>query len=1133
MASNSSKDTPPGVYFIHGPCWGVGSPPHGAAYVSAYLQKTGFNVTVKDLNLELYNRLKDDHEHLWKQESYRIWELNKPFHETLLPLFKDWLDEVEEKIVEEDPRVACFSINVASVIFSVHLARRLKRRIPWLVTIFGGTQCRFGVGNLRLPPGLFAVAQGEPGLVDAVVLGEGEVTCAALVRLALAGKPLIGVPGAVTLQDGFFGNFTPRPPVKDLDRLGFPTFEGYPVPEYRDNHLPVLLSRGCRYSCTFCNERLQYPEFRSRSGLHVFQEVARNQNRYGVRAFHFCDLVVNGNPERLAEYANLMTSSRRPSDWCGQAVIHPGLDDELLAKLKASGCDNLIFGIETFSPKISKLMGKPYPPEQADLVLRACRRNGVGTVINIIVGYPGETEVEFQETLDGLRRNAGNIDMVSSVSECHVPPGSILEQRCKEYGLKMPSEDGFMLWSIPGNDHNVRMERMAAVLDLLKELDLGYFKTTRYNETLEENLQQESAVNIVPDMMTTSAGPDRSAAAFSFISTSAEESGPEYPSAWPKGTISQADPGEIYSPLTPAPEPYYLIGQGQAQVRLGGRGVDIFHEGRLISRGGGFTARITLGKDRVLGSEGGIWCHVLEKDHVLAWCRWNEEPKVLLYMRIGPLDLDRFVIGAWLDFQDGALPHGAAQEVDVQLGLHLYNQLGQVTVGDEDLGPTRLPVTRELPGGISSMTLSPKPGAAVQAAVTLDLGSRDEAHTLTLEDDCWLEGIHASLGARLPLERCAWRAELSVASIGQDGETEEHPEILRTPALVYQDDHPHLETLEQPVFVSRVQLLSPDISDLNRDGIFVPPGGQLTVRGWLFCRDTSVLDEDTMFRVQIHPSVHETGTLVGVNNLRQEVPLVLEEGCFTRVDLVLERINLAPGSYKLSVAVAPGEGADHFYSFHECCYDLHVTGDAGRATGLIWPPEAGLSALDGTESPELRERAKGLSVASLYPLDHPEAICMAAGPGAPLELEIALDGRSHDPEEQEELQVRLFSLFPSEILVSFPLPLPPGTHARLALRLGELNVLEGDHRLEVFPAGRAVDCKALTVHVRQERGQGGGLIYCPYHTEVELLPKPPALETLGGQLPHLMIMKEDPEEASSETAQESTEEASEEITGQA
>jgi hypothetical protein len=69
--------------------------------------------------------------------------------------------------------------------------------------------------------------------------------------------------------------------------------------------------------------------------------------------------------------------------------------------------------------------------------------------------------------------------------------------------------------------------------------------------------------------------------------------------------------------------------------------------------------------------------------------------------------------------------------------------------------------------------------------------------------------------------------------------------------------------------------------------------------------------------------------------------------------------------------------------------------------------------------------------------------------------------------------------------------------------------------------------------VRQERDQGGGLIYCPYQTVVELLPKPPALDTLGGQLPHVILIKENPEEASSETAQESTEEGSEEITDEA
>ena len=1093
----------PGIYFIHAPCWGVGSPPHGAAYVSAYLQSKGFSVTVRDLNVELYNRLKGDHDHLWKQESYRIWELGEPFYKTLLPLFSDWLEGVVEEIVAANPRVACFSINVASVIFSIHLARQLKRRIPWLTTIFGGTQCRFGVGNLRLPPGLFAAAQGEPGLVDAVVLGEGEITCAKLVRQALAGKPLVGIQGAVTLRDGFFGNFTPRPPVKDLDQLGSPTFEGYPVQEYRDNHLPVLLSRGCLYGCTFCNERLQYPNFRSRSGRHVFQEVARNQNRYGVRAFHFCDLVVNGQPDRLAEYADLMTWSRRPSDWCGQAVIHPGLDDALLAKLKASGCDNLIFGIETFSPRISKLMGKPYPPDMADKVLRACHKNGVGTVINIIVGYPGETDMEFQETLDGLRRNAEYISMVSSVSECHVPPGSILEQRCERFGLNMPTKDGFMYWSIPGNDHDVRMERMTRVLDLLKELDLGYYKTTRYNETLKENLQHENAVAIVPDMMTTDAGPDRSTAAYSFINTSAEETGPKGPSSSPTGDTMYSDPGKIFSPLTPMPEPFYLLGQGKAQLRLGGRGVDIFHDGKLISRGGGITAQLDLGRGMVLSSDGATWCYALEEDHVVACLQWPGDHGVWLYLRIGVLGPDRFLIGYWIWFEDEQVRES---EVEVRLGVNLYDQLCDVTAGGEALGQPRIPSLHDLAEGAASFTLGPRPGAAVQAKVTLDLGEADIPYTLSLEGDSWLEGIHAALGFRCTCDLITRRAELTVTTLPAGDEAKPEAPVMRRDATLAVDlSHSPLETLAKPIFISRVQLFTPDISGENQDGIFIAPNSRFTVRCWIYCREPV---DNPLLRVQIHHGWEKIPALVGANNYRQDARLELAQGCFTRVDVVIEQLNLAPGEYALSLALSASEEHTDVFSFLECCYNLYVTGDAGRARGHIWQPEAGLSALEGTESPALREVSGGLSLASIHPKGQPDAICMAVGPGSVLELELNLDGRSPDPEELEEVRVRIFSSFPQVELVSFPVPLPSGDHAGLLLRISELNLLGGDHRLEIIPEAKEHDGQAITLHVRQKRGQGGGLVYCHYHLVGMVLPKPGDLESLGGDSPTNLLIDE-------------------------
>ena len=359
----------------------------------------------------------------------------------------------------------------------------------------------------------------------------------------------------------------------------------------------------------------------------------------------------------------------------------------------------------------------------------------------------------------------------------------------------------------------------------------------------------------------------------------------------------------------------------------------------------------------------------------------------------------------------------------------------------------------------------------------------------------------------MPRDLCTWLGELTVISL--DGEEEEGAPAddaappVRPSALEVDPEHSPLETLATPIFLSRVQLLTPDISGANQDGTFIPPRSRLTVRCWIYCREPV---DNPLLRVQVHPLGDNTPAVVGINNHRQDAVLDLQEGCFTRADLVIEQVNLAPGSYKLSVALGADEEQDSVFSFHECCYDLTVTGDGGLAEGKIWPPEVGLTPLEGTEDPDLREAGKGLSIGALYPAGAPDAICLAAGPGAPLDLEVRLDGRARDPEAPEALMMQVYSFFPQVKLLGLPLPVPPGDHAGFLLHLDALNCLGGDHRLELLPVGARRGARAMTIHVMQERGQGGGLVYCHYHVAGAVLPRPGDLQSLGGEAPVNLLM---------------------------
>ncbi len=1086
------------VIFVIPPCWGVDAPPNGAAYVSGFLQAHGVDCHVRDLNVELFHVLGPEHEHLWRQEGYRIWELAGPFYDNLLPLFAEWLDLVVRQIVAARPKVICFSINVASVIFSLHLTRLLKERIPGLRTIFGGNQCRFGVGASHLPPGLFGTALKQTGLVDAVVLGEGERTALDLVTRALADEPMRHIPGALTIEDGFFGNFLHQTEIGDLDKLGFPSFGGYPLESYLQEHLPVLLSRGCRYSCAFCNERLQFEGFRSRTGEQVFDEVAQHKRNYGSRLFHFCDLVINGDPRQLVRFAEKVVEEELDIVWTSQAVVHKSLTDpdnvDLLAR---SGCDHLIFGIESFSDKITKAMGKPYPPKLVDEVLANLTRQGVGSVINIIVGFPGETEVELEETIEGLRRNKDNISMVSSVGECLVSPGSILEQKFRDYGLVFPETDRFIHWAMPGNTHEVRLERMERVLEELGELGLGYYKTTRYDEALEQNIGEDeqgaeadnpTGLAFMPQMMSVQpdTDPDRGAAAYNFVSTSVEEA--TGPTAQGSEDIELGDPGWIMSPVTPMPHDYILLHGDHSQVRLGGRNVDLFFRGRLLSRGPGLMARIDMGDGKVLSTQAAIWSYARQLEGVLATCDFNDgAAQVQLFITMVSPDRYRVMWGV-------RFAEESDEPIWLQLGLCLHDSIKALKMNGDPCEPV---MPYQLPPEAKTLSIAPAMERSPMPEVEIDLGGLPEGMILEHQHDMWIDENRFMLRKQIPRRAAGFPLDISVADRGVDSPWP------RPPVETGEDVE---AALAKDLELCRVRIMNRDGEGRpGHDTLYFRPGDSALVRLTIFCRRPV---EAALLRLQLHdcPEGRAGRLVIGMNNRRMDHDLELRPGCFTEVTLSLDELHLAPACYTMSVILAAGEEHDsEEYDSYECAYTLEMVGDREEVTLLASPQltllplaadalELTVESDDGhTCSPEEvewrkhKEQLEFFHIQAVHPVGRPWSLCDSAGRGGEVLTVLRFGGER--TEEDQALIIQLDS--DGQRLGSWELPIPDGAEGGCVLHIERLMLLRGDCRLTVMPANRMFAGEQLTLHVRSGRLDGAGVIYCPANLTSRVLEPPP------------------------------------------
>lgn len=244
-----------------------------------------------------------------------------------------------------------------------------------------------------------------------VVRGEGEPT---LVELADA------MDGRRRLEDiaglSFRGPLGPRHNegrgfILDLDALASPVDAlGLFDPAWYGANSTVtysglLASRGCPAACTFCSNNVTGRRFRYRSAESIAQEIARLHDEHGLSAFSFFDDSFAVGRRRMEELCSVLVAKAPPVHWT--CTAHPAhLDLDVLRQMKQAGCGGVDLGIESGDPGMLLRIGKGVTVDRVLQVLAWARELGLHTVVNLMFGWPDETEEELQATLDFMQRAA-------------------------------------------------------------------------------------------------------------------------------------------------------------------------------------------------------------------------------------------------------------------------------------------------------------------------------------------------------------------------------------------------------------------------------------------------------------------------------------------------------------------------------------------------------------------------------------------------------------------------------------------------------------------------------------------------------------------------------------------------------
>jgi len=188
--------------------------------------------------------------------------------------------------------------------------------------------------------------------------------------------------------------------------------EGLPVSHESDLKAFVTIMHGCNNFCTYCivpytrgRERSRKPEAieeeirqLAANGYKEVTLLGQNVNSYGkdLGNTSFADLLRRVDKIDGIERIRFMTS--HPKD----------LTDELIEAIKDCPhvCEHVHLPVQSGSTRLLAKMNRKYTKEQYLELVEKLKKAvpGVAITTDIIVGFPGETEEDFQETMDIVRK---------------------------------------------------------------------------------------------------------------------------------------------------------------------------------------------------------------------------------------------------------------------------------------------------------------------------------------------------------------------------------------------------------------------------------------------------------------------------------------------------------------------------------------------------------------------------------------------------------------------------------------------------------------------------------------------------------------------------------------------------------
>lgn len=268
---------------------------------------------------------------------------------------------------------------------------------------------------------------------DVLINGAGEITIKEILDCISDNKEFSSVSNII-YKDRNRNVIRTEAKLHTADTKTFPCFNGYNFKEYTlpEPVFPIRVSFGCYYGkCVFCDYPL-YGKYKPKNTEEVISEISGLKNRYGISNFYFVDAALP--PSFLDAFSKKIIENGIEIFYYTNLRFEKYYTKEFLLRLYKSGLRCVGWGLESASQKVLKDMNKRYDIIDGEQILKNSFEIGIKNHLYLIIGFPTETQEDFNLTYDFLLKNKDYI-YSTAIHPFQVVKGTYLYNNPEKFNL--------------------------------------------------------------------------------------------------------------------------------------------------------------------------------------------------------------------------------------------------------------------------------------------------------------------------------------------------------------------------------------------------------------------------------------------------------------------------------------------------------------------------------------------------------------------------------------------------------------------------------------------------------------------------------------------------------------------------